>query len=484
MTTDIITDIDAALAMTDQAAKTNDTYSLAGAEMTAAEAAQVGVVTLSEYDRAELEWMSPEARQNLLDQRQRQAEESAKRAAAAVAADQRRRSEMIGGLAWSADYNLDELDLDDLSDDMKLQLPWHVRFTGPKGNGVTAIRKDWTDAEEMMRAGKVWGWNVHTVPIGKRGNKNLIVRQAVPEYAETCRCPDYHGRPDERRTFIDQETGDELPRPLCAWLEDDFDLGLCYSSWKPEPSPEELAEVLASFTESGEVIPSSVGWLDAGERIFIQMRMAETRFLFGPGTDAHRLYLGIHQHYTGHGAATVHISGVRESCSNTRRLGEAQAVAKGRVIHTGNVSAKMRDVGAHLARAAGYWDAYAKAEEELALTKLTTRDLFTAAETLIEGQPESQRAKTALENRRAAFVGFVLEDETVPSELRRTGFGLEQSTGRWFGNLAPSNNRSDTARLNSVWDPDGAAVVKTRQVRKLIKTIGGQTKVQTVKKRA
>jgi uncharacterized protein DUF932 len=482
VTTDILADIDAAIAVTDQAAKTNYTYALAGAEATAEQAAAVGQVSLSDWDRYELEKMYPtqEAQAAYLARLQGAEVEAAKRRVEYLQRDQQRRSDMIGGLAWSADFNLDELNLDDLSDDQKLQLPWHVRFTGPAGNGVTAIRKDWTDPEQMLKAAKLWGWDVHTVGVGKRGNKNLIVRQAIPEYAETCRCPDFHGRPGEVR----ETDADGNPAPLCAWLVEDYDLGLCYSAWKPEPSPEDLVEVLGAFTESGEVIPSSAGWLDGGERIFVQMRLAESRFLFGPGTDAHRLYIGVHQHYTGHGAGTVHLSGVREACDNTTKLAERQAVAKGRFIHVGKVGRQIVHVGEEIARAAGYWDAYAKAQHELALTKLTLADLNTAAEALIEGNPNSDRAKTALANRRADFVGLVLSDETVPDELRRTGFGLSQTTSRWFGNLAPSNARSDTARLNSVWEPDGAAVTKVRQVRKLVQTIGGKTKTETVKKRS
>lgn len=471
-------------------ARINDTYSLAGADLSAEEAARVGVVTLSDYDLAEMQQYSGQSREDLLAAMQKGAEQAAADRTRRLELDQRGRADVVGGLAIRGLIDVTEgTDLDDLPTDIKLGLPWHLRFTGPRGNGVTVVRKSWT-AEEAGRAAKVLGWEVQSVGrewTGRDGttvyrddNLRTITRRAIPEYAADCRCDGYHQRPLEERQVAYTEDGRELLQPLCAWLEEKA-LGQCRTGWKADVQMEDLIQVLGTFTATGQVIPETIGWLGGGERTFIQMRLSEVFNVLGE--DPWKVYLGIHQNYTGHGAASIHTSGVRDLCDNTRRWSERSASGIARVRHDRKMKAAFAEAGRFLLEAQGYVRREQEAAERLAAVELTLHDYHTIAEALIEDRTTEEVGRTQLANRRSALVGHLLSDETLPADLRRTGYGAREAVNRWFGQLAPSLDLTDTARLNSAWESGGAAVAATRKVTKVVQTIGGSRVKTTVRKR-
>jgi Domain of unknown function (DUF932) len=479
----IVTDPETRQANADQAARINATYSLAGADMTAEQAAVAGVARLSDWDLAEMQKAyQGMTREQIEAEMQKGLDQAAKDRVRRLELDSQTRAEVVGGLYQRGLIDVtDETVLDDLPDDLKLGLPWHLRFTGPRGNGVTVIRKSW-DAEAAGRAAKVLGWEVQSIGrewTGRDGqttyrddNLRTITRRAIPDYAADCRCDGFHQRPGESRQTTTTEDGRELLQPLCGWLEEKA-LGQCRTGWNADTQMEDLIEVLGTFTETGEVIPETIGWLGGGERLFIQMRLSDVFGVLG-GEDLWKTYLGIHQNYTGHGAASIHTSGVRIGCDNTRRWGERTASGIAKVRHDRKMKAAFKEAGRFLLEAQGYIRREQEMAERLAAIELELADYHTIAAALIEDRTSTEVGETQLANRRLELVGHLLSDDTLPADLRRTGYGAREATIRWFGQLAPSLDRTDTARLNSAWDRTGSAMVAARQVTKVVQTIGGR----------
>jgi hypothetical protein len=471
-----------------QAETVNQAYSLAGARRTAEEAAVVGQASLSQFDLAEMRKLySAEEQAELLQRAQQQAESAADRRVEELKRREQVRASVVGGLAWAGPLDVTaDTDLDDLAEDATRNLPWNLPILGPAAYGTVHVRKSWTEWE-ALEAACMLDWNVRTTPArwstkrraGQSGgsrsarNKNLIIRDPVDRYAERCRCSDYHGRPGESKTILD-DNGHAVTKPPCPWTVE-WDLGMCYGDWKAEVQNEDLVGVLQAFAEDGRFSPQSALWLDGGTRVAIQMKLSESIFVLG--ADPHDLYLTVHNNFSGRGAAKVFASGVREMCDNTARWGEASAVAMGRAAHVGDVKAALTEVGKAAMRAAGYMDAYARDAEKLAALELTIPDLYTLTEAVIEDTGRVQRRdrefqgayRSRTEFRRADLMGLLLADETVPPELRKTGYGALQTVNRWAANLG--DKRTATSRLTAVWEPDGKAVVATKRARQAIMQI-------------
>jgi hypothetical protein len=481
----------------DQAATVNSAYSLSGARRTAEEAAVVGEVSLSQFDLAEMQKLYGEAEQaELLQRAQNQAEAAADRRVAELEAATRRRAEVVGGLAWAGPIDVtDQTNLDDLPDDALRNLPWNLPILGPAAYGTVHVRKSWTEAE-ALEAACMLDWNVRTTPArwstkrraGQSGssraarNKNLIIRDPVDRYAARCRCADYHGRLGESKTTLDSD-GRAIDKAPCPWTVE-WDLGMCYGDWKAEVANEDLVGVLQAFAKDGRFSPQSALWLDGGTRVAIQMKMSESIFVLG--ADPHDLYLTVRNNFSGRGAATVDASGVRVMCDNTDRWGSMTAVAVGRAAHVGDVKAALTEVGKAAMRAAGYMDEYAKDAEQLAKLELSIPDLRTLTEAVIEDKGRVTRRDRApqreyrsrVEYQRADLMGLLLADETVPAELRKTGYGAMQTVNRYLANMG--DKRTATSRLTAVWEPDGKAVVGTRKARQAIAKIASR-RVQVVR---
>ena len=479
----VLTDAQARDAAASRAEEINGTYSLAGADLSKEEAGQVGVVTLSEFDLYEAQKMyGVTSRDELLAAMQRGAEQAAEDRLRRLADDQQNRADVIGGLAIRGLIDVtDGTDLDDLPTDIKLGLPWHLRHTGPRGNGVTVVRKSWS-AEDAMRAAKVAGWGVRAVAskwddeavgAGETDEYRTIVRQAIPEYAEDCRCDGFHGRPGEPHRWTEaQDDGTYAQQPLCAWLTSKA-LGQCKRGWKADVQVEDYVDVLAAFTNDGAVELETIGWLSGGTKVFMQMRLSDTAYVLG--TDPWKVYLGIHVNFSGMGANTIHTSGVRDLCDNTRKWAERTATGLARVAHVGNMQAQMVDAGRFILEAQGFVREEQRIAETLAKIELTMADFNEIAEAVYDDKEvKTDQGRKALESKRAAYVGHLLSDDTLPADLRRTGYGAREATNRWFGQIVGTLDRSDTARLNSVWDSSGPAMANTRKVTKIAQTIGGR----------
>lgn len=462
------------------AATVNDAYSMAGARRTAAEAAAVGTVSLSQFDRAELEklYPTPEAQAQYLEMLQEAEEDRARRRVEALKREEERRAAIVGGLAYTSVLDIPGgTDLDGLPEDALKDLPWNLPILGPDGYGTVHVRKNWTP-HEALEAACMLDWNVRVVKaewhttkahgnsIRRARRSRLIVRDPVERYAARCRCSNYHGR-DGEDAYTETDEGKRIKKDPCPWTVE-WDLGECRSDWRAEIQNEDLVDVLAAFTKDGTFTPQSCLWLDGGSRVAIQMKLADTRFVLGE--DPHNLYLTIHNPFTGHGATKSFVTGVREACNNTFWWGESSAVVMGRAAHVGDIKGALTEVTRASLRAAGFMDQYAKDAEDLARIELSLSALKLVADEVIPVKGTTDRAADAAERQRTDLMALMLTDETVPPELRRTGYGAWQSVNNYLAN--PPDTRTDTSRLTSVWAPDGKARKGTPKARQVILSVG------------
>jgi Domain of unknown function (DUF932) len=470
-----------------QAAGINDTYSLAGADDQLAEAGKAASVALSRFDQAEY---SQAEQERMLAAAQTAAQRDAADRLAAARADQAGRASFLGGLAISGPLDVTaDTDLDELAAGDKLGLPWHLRFTGPTGTGVTMVRKRWS-WEDALRAAKIGGWGVRAVAsrfddpevgAGVTEEYRTIVRRALPSYAVDCRCGAYHARTGEARGTIDLPDGGQVAQPDCAWLAPAA-IGQCKTGWSADLQVEDLGEIAATLTDDGQVIPDSLGWLAGGTHVFLQVRLADTAYVLG--RDPFDVYICFNNSYSGGHAATVWTGAVRVNCRNTRRWGERTASALARVTHVGDVKGKLLDAAQLILDAQGYVRREQAAAERLAAVDLTLRDYERMAEALFEDHTASDRAAKALQTRRDEFVGHLLTDSTLEPDLRRTGYGAREATLRWFGELSPTLGRSHTARFSATYDQRGTAVSAARKVSKIALEVGGKRSRVTGGKRS
>lgn len=472
-----------------QARTANEAYSMAGAARTAADAAVVGKASLAMFDQAEMEKLYPtqESREQFLAAAQSRLEEEAEARVQRLKADEQRRASIVGGLAYTSVLDVDATtDLSMLPEDALEDLPWNLPILGPHKYGTVHVRKDWTEDEAMEQACML-DWNVRVVDArwstkrqpGKSGSSRvsrfgrLIVRDPVERYAARCHCENYHGRPGEP-SFTEVEvikrgktTIQEVPKDPCPWTVE-WDLGQCRGDWRAEIQNEDLVGVLQAFTEDGRFTPQSCLWLDGGARVAIQMKLSETRFVLGD--DPHGLYLTVMNPFTGHGKTKLYATAVRNRCANTQWFGESSALFMAGAAHVGNIKGALVEVGRAGLRAAGFFDDYAKQAEQLAALELSLTEMKDVADKLIEPTGKTEQAQRQTERRRADLLALMVADETIPSELRRTGYGVVQSANRFLAN--PDDTRTQTSRLTSVWAPDGKARKGTAKAQELVQTIG------------
>jgi hypothetical protein len=469
--------------------KVNQAYSLLGARTAAADAGKVGTVSLDSFDAYEMQKMYGNVSvEELRERLQRNAEADAADRLARLEADNRRRAEFIGGLAWRGVLRPDELtDYDALPAEVLADLPWHLPQTGPAGNGVTWVRPEWTPEEALDAAGML-DWNVRkatsrwTTRDGQHGrsahNKFLIVRDPVDRYAERCRCADYHGRDGEETHTVDPKTGKRTRKDPCPWTVE-WDLGQCGTQWNPEVQNEDLISILAAFTEDGHFHPESAGWLSAGSRVFVQMKLSETRFVLG--ADPTSLYLGVHNNFSGAGSLRLGPMIVRDACDNTYKQSEHTALGMAKVTHVGDVEGRAIEAGREALTALGFLDDYARDMEALARIQLSTADLATFADAMVNPKAPNTQAEEWRTNRRLALISEILGDQTVPAELRSTGFGAVQAVNRFFTDMTGFNRpRTAQARFNAATEPDGDGRQATRKAQAVINKIA-KAKVQVVR---
>jgi phage/plasmid-like protein (TIGR03299 family) len=401
----------------------NERYSQGGATRVID---QAGNTALSAWDRAEMEKMAP-AGQTVegwlaglnADQRQRALDDLATRAQATT----------IGGLSIAT------------HGDRETYAPWHVGFT--EKAGVTVCTDEQTVFEAGENAG-LFGWDVRNTPAMRR---DTTTGELVTS---------------KQHSLL------VLPANPALKIPADVELGRAGADWNPI-SNEAVATALDGLRgDSPDPIRcESAGWLKGRTWTFFQLQIGETRFVLGD--DPYKLYVGVHNPFTGWDATKLLITGVRTLCDNTFRLGEIHARALERVIHTGDTEAKLGPALAQMLRANGYMDQFAKDAERLARVDVSVdrfRDL--AAELLPDPDDPVKSKITA--DRRARQRDELVELYTGnprTETLEPTGYKAMQTVNDWstWVRDPKDDGRNRLARLSNVWNGDGTTVSLTRQAR-------------------
>jgi phage/plasmid-like protein (TIGR03299 family) len=426
-----MTDASQTLAAIDAAI--NDRYSQGGATRAIDKA---GTTALSAWDREEVEKLA--GRNGLTVEAYLAGLNAEQREQALADLAERAQATTVGGLSVAT------------HGDRETYAPWHVGLT--EKAGVTVC----TDEQSVFEAGenaRLFGWNVQNTPAMRRDTTSgeLVT--------------------SEQHSLL------VLPANPALGIGEDVELGRGSHDWNPI-SNEAIAEALDGLRgDSPDPIRcESAGWLQRRRWTFFQLQIGETRFVLGD--DPYRLYVGVHNPFTGEDATRLLITGVRDVCDNTFKLGEIHARALDRVIHKGDTEAKLGPALEQLLRANGYMDEFAKQAERLALVDVTVDQFRTLAGELLPdpADPVAQKVTAARRARQRDELTGLYTGNPRTEMLENNGYKAVQTVNDWatWVRDPQDGTRSRLARLASVWNAGGPVVDLTRDATARLLGTGGK----------
>jgi len=332
-------------------------------------------------------------------------------------------------------------------------LPWHLPESGPNGLGITTVHNgDNADLAAMMESAKLLDWPMKVVPgLFRLGNKRIAAT-----------------RPDSRNP--------EKAHPLCFLVRDEVHnwpvttLGQCGAKY-PIYRNEQLLEAFLRLSETGQINGDAVGHYDAGQKVFVAIRIGETRYVCGD--DPHDLLLTGTLDHSGEGAIQLDIGVVRRFCLNTIKLAKVNARNVLSIAHKGsteNVAAKVDTGAVELLKAEQFFSEYERRQAELEQYEVTV-DTFARqiAPELIEAESKGERASTMAETKRQALISNYESGDTL-ANLNFNGRRVLQAVSehsQWL-----TDTRTERGRFMSVWSESGDTVKRTRKAEKLVRTLG------------
>lgn len=149
---------------------------------------------------------------------------------------------------------------------------------------------------------------------------------------------------------------------------DDRVLGLVKSRYTPFQNAEAF-EFADSLVDSDEAKYDTAGSLRGGRVVFLSMEVPG-HILVG-GEDKHDMYIMLRTSHDGTTAIGVYVVIIRPVCMNTVTLGISTAKHRWSMPHVSTIHGKVQEARETLQLSFEYRDAFAKAAEQLMLTKIT-----------------------------------------------------------------------------------------------------------------
>lgn len=334
-------------------------------------------------------------------------------------------------------------------------LPWHLPESGANGLGITTVHNgEDADMWEMARQAKILDWPMQVVPgLFRIGNRRIAAT-----------------RPDSRNP--------EKTHKLCFLVRGEVHnwpvttLGQCSEKY-PIYTNEQLLEAFARLSESGQILADTVGHYDAGQKVFVAIRIGETRYV--AGDDPHDLLLTGTLDHSGEGAIQLDVGVVRRFCMNTIKLAKFNARSVLSIAHKGSrerVASRVDEGAVELLKAERFFSDYDLLQQQLAQIEISV-DTFEReiAPQIIEAESDGPRAATIAENKRQALVRNFAEGPTLANlgfDGRRAVQAVSEHS-QWL-----TDTRTERGRFTSVWAEGGDTLKRTRKAQKIVQTIAGK----------
>ena len=338
-------------------------------------------------------------------------------------------------------------------------LPWHLPESGEHGLGITTVHNgDSNDLEAMAKSAKILDWPMRVI----RGE----FRWGQARTKAT--------RPDARNP--------EKSHPLCFLVRGPVHdwpittLGQCAVTY-PIYTNEQLIEAFLRLSESGQLKADTVGHYDAGQKVFIAVKIGETRYVLGD--DPHDLLLTGTLDHSGEGAIQLDIGVVRRFCDNTIKLAKLNARSVLSIAHKGSrdaVASKVDAGAVELLRAEQFFSEYEQRQAELAAIAIDL-DTFEReiVPELVTPDSDASRAEAVAATKRTKLVSTFATSPTLANlgfDGRRAVQAVSEF-GQWGTDV-----RTERGRFMSVWSEKGDALKRTRKAQMLVQEIGRKRTVK------
>ena len=332
-------------------------------------------------------------------------------------------------------------------------LPWHLPESGENGLGITTVfNGDAADLETMAGSARILDWPMKVIRGEFRWGQTRVKAT----------------RPDARNPEKSHSLCYLVRGPVHNWPI--TTLGQCAESY-PIYTNEQLIEAFLRLSESGQLLADTVGHYDAGQKVFIAVKIGETRYVCGD--DPHDLMLTGTLDHSGEGAIQLDIGVVRRFCDNTIKLAKLNARSVLSIAHKGKADAVASKVDAgavELLKAERFFSDYELLNEKLDKIDVSV-DQFAAeiAPELIQPEGKGDRAAKMADTKRAALVGNYAGSDTL-ANLDFNGRRVIQAVSehsQWKTDV-----RTERGRFMSAWSEQGDTVKRTRKAQMLVQEIG------------
>ncbi len=195
----------------------------------------------------------------------------------------------------------------------------------------------------------------------------------------------------------------------------------------------EAFDFIDQLAKDGLVRYETVGSLAYGKRVFMTVKLNETRSILG---DDFENYLVLTNAHDGKGAVRVIVTPVRVVCQNTLSLSIREATNSWSIKHSGDVVSKMAVAKETIIHTIGYLDSLEEEAEKYQQIKVSTFDFQAMLDNMFP--IESDASKTVVRNMES--MKMAVEDAYIQSDVVKfngTGWGVLNAVSDVVGHRQP-----------------------------------------------
>lgn len=211
----------------------------------------------------------------------------------------------------------------------------------------------------------------------------------------------------------------------------------------------EAFQFMDNMIDSGEAVFDTAGSMFGGKRVFMSALLPSTiETVYG---DEHETYLLFSNSFDGSKAINLDVTNVRVVCRNTQIMAQSAAKTSWKLRHTTSLEGRLQEAMDALKIAHKVQEDFQKMAEQL-IELTVDEDTFKA---ILEASFPEQ--KTQKEKNIEAVLDNLRVSETIPDDLRATGYGAYNALTEWVS--WEKAYRTDEARVKSVVGGWGAGIV-------------------------
>lgn len=170
-------------------------------------------------------------------------------------------------------------------------------------------------------------------------------------------------------------------------------------------------EFMDPLIQSGEIVPVRGGSFYGGKKVWLEMKLPETRTILGDKFTPYIIFTNSHD---GSGSVRVAVTPVRIICSNALTMALGRALRSWSIIHTGRMHEKLMQAQDTMANTALYLAEMEHFCEDLRRKELTNNDVISLIDTLLPySKKESEINKRNVDEQRSRLNAVYFQKEDL-----------------------------------------------------------------------